>query len=75
MAVGTIRTTKGRFETQLITPHTTPAIRFRYKQATVKQYLKGHRRRIGSEDQRKLEPVLKREYELGRARRPGSWSD
>ncbi len=35
-----IRTTPGRFETQVITPHTLPAIRFRYKQATVKQYLK-----------------------------------
>lgn len=34
------RTTPGRFETELITPHTVPAIRFRYKQATVKQYLK-----------------------------------
>lgn len=34
------RNTPGRFETQVITPHTTPAIRFRYKQATIKQYLK-----------------------------------
>lgn len=34
------KNTKSRFETQLITPHTIPAIRFRYKQATVKQYLK-----------------------------------
>lgn len=32
--------TPSRFETVLITPHAVPAIRFRYKQATVKQYLK-----------------------------------
>jgi hypothetical protein len=34
------RATPGRFETRVTTPRTLPVIRFRYKQATLKQYLK-----------------------------------